>query len=197
MVPNLEDLDWRELESSGFPTSDDQKQRVIAALNDYLTDSTIFQKAPTEKEVRNRLESIERFSSRLAKLVSDSTEEGQAALSLCFPFHRSDPNTLGHLLYELSGNSKAASQDLQDGRGGALGNPPLRQLIRQLHDLFLENGGAGVGAHWDPYCETCAGPFFVMVKEILDLAGIPYTSEGSLLQSIRRAFKESSLEPQT
>lgn len=166
MAVTVEALDFNALEQAGGVTfNEEQREALVRAADDYLTDLSEESEAPRSGDLRAHLKNLETHSKALARLVNDP--EALPAVGEAFPWDRADPATFTGVLRELTTRARGARKKLTAPKG----RPQKQGRTRLLHSLYQqwrEAGGQGKGIWWNPYEGEWHGSYLCLANTLLE-----------------------------
>lgn len=103
---------------------------------------------------------------RLAALLSKDSAVARTAIKQLYTFlvlyRHPEDRGIADVLARIHQHQREWEDLPRQGRDRIYGRAPL---LRELHQVYRDAGGAGLGASWDPYGEAARGPFLAMVCE--------------------------------
>lgn len=164
-------FNWAPIESAAAVTFDSvQRQDIAEGVRDYLINLAVEQKAPSSKNMNQRLKAIHHHAGGLAKALTLADEADQGAFNAAWPWDvEPNPEPFKRILRRLSLASKGLLE-ANDNRsvGGRPRHEALRQFVNAVHVTWQDAGGSGKGVFWDEGVSTHRGPLISIIESLLD-----------------------------
>lgn len=168
-------IDWEAVEAAGGVKLDDEARRILRMTLEAYCAVRIMFVPGLVPFCRKKLKKIAHLAGQLEAAINE--------VRFFIPEEIRVPS--GESLREVRGYAEEF----------VAGYPRVREavhdwfLFRECHLVWLDCGGAGIGAYWDE-CEGMArGPFLALVMHLLRAVGEDRTPE-SVLKALQRQRKE-------
>jgi hypothetical protein len=168
-------VDWGRLEEAAELTlTQEQRDDLLKALNNFLADSVRQSSSPSVKALREWLNDSKGLAQTLASHLTAPSPEAETALALTIRWELPNQDLLGRLrddLYLLSLRLQAVlNETAEPHEPGRPERWALPRLIRSSHAIYTKAGGRGLGCYRYPAHKRAGEQYAGRFLELLDVA---------------------------
>ena len=162
-----DEFDWQSIERDcGLEFTHGHRDRLSAAVSQYLMDLSFEMSKPSSKEVDERLKAIGSHSRGLAKALSTKDSASEEAVNSVWPWSRTiDPGNFKAFLWELS--TLAKRQQLLKSRVGRRRHAAISVFALEVRAIWRDAGGAGIGCYWYEAKGRYAGRLLDLINSLI------------------------------